>query len=488
ERTMSDTHTVVPHAAPRVPSPSKPPPFLAVAPINRLPVELLVCIFEFVVADEGESPWKLVLVNNRRWRETALGIQSLWARILITSSSHYFTMHDIGGEIGIVWSQGNMQVCSNVDELNEALIRSGTALLDILIYHPRNNEENALAMYRKVLGQPNNGRLQKLYIHGGTTENTGNQMTTYMESSYPALTTIELETSHEWGDVLLPRFLKAASSVRSIRSQIPRDLDLSIFEWSHLQSLHLIRTTDTYPLNRICYKLQRLHTLNGIPNDWPNDLTPATTFNLLTAIKLAVHPSYGPQALHRLSFPSLTRLDLEIMSHPQPIAIPASVWKLPSLTEFSLEARHIPGVSQWLPFVDMPRLQRLHLEIQADHSERFPPSVHYPNVQSLYIVTSSLAESYFIDLLEASPNASVVTLSYRNAVYHKTGSKMLCPNMTAVSIRGGDMGMTGAREPLEALVRRVVEYRVEQLESFTVTWAGKVMFNPDIVEYVQRAS
>ncbi|KAG8803111.1 hypothetical protein FRC17_006272 [Serendipita sp. 399] len=407
-------------------------------------------------------------------------------------------MHEIGGKIGRVWSKGNKQVCTNVGELKKALTRSKRALLDVSIYHPISGASNTPEMYRKIFGKPNSDRLQKLYINSQK-ERLDIYMVQYIGNSYPALTTIEIDALRQWSDVLLPRLLKAASSVRSIRSQIPRDLDVSIFNWRNLQSLDLIRTRETDVLNRICNQLQKLHTLNKTPRDWPNELTPATTFNLLSTINLAVHPSHGLHALHQLSFPSLTQLYLEISGRHHLIAIPSSVWRLPSLAEFSLEARSIFGISRWLPSIDMPRLQRLYLDVHVDNSEHFPPSVHYPNVRFLSIFTSSLPESYFIDVLEASPSASVVTLSYGDAVYPKvkvgnlltrllqTGSKMLCPHMTKFSIHGGDMGMIGSRELLEALIRRVVEYRVEQLESFTVAWPGKV-FGHDVSQRLREGA
>ncbi|KAG8815906.1 hypothetical protein FRC17_000549, partial [Serendipita sp. 399] len=120
---------------PEPPSPLHRP--YSTSPIDRLPTEILSCIFEASVVYSEESPWRLVLVN-RRWKQVALGTHSLWSQILIPGSAERSVNgcrpYDIGGDIGRVWGFNNFQICAAACELDKALVRSGATLLNIKIY------------------------------------------------------------------------------------------------------------------------------------------------------------------------------------------------------------------------------------------------------------------------------------------------------------------------------------------------------------------
>ncbi|KAG8800645.1 hypothetical protein FRC17_006827, partial [Serendipita sp. 399] len=472
-----------------------------VSPICRIPAEVLTCIFESFVFYVEQSPWELVLVS-RQWKNTALGTHRLWSKILITVLMENYKIHSIGGEVGKVRSHGNFQVCSTVDELDRALARSGATLLDVRIHQPIIDTPSVVSMCIKVLSKPINSRLQALVIDGRMSKNPlANPIVACIESSYPALISIDLDVPDRWGDGMLPRLLKGARRVRSIRSKIPQDLNVSIVDWENIQSLDVMRMREAHVFNRFCDKLHSLRTLSGVPDNWPNDSTPSMSFNFLSTVHLVLYAPHGLCELQKISFPVLTRLDLEIFGTNHAITLPSSSWKLPLLSELNVNAENIPQISQWLASVDIPRLQRLHLDVyEEDGSEHFPRFMHYPNIHSISIVANSLADQYFIDALEAIPSASIVFLSYKNNYYQLegvrslltrllvTGSRMLCPHVTAITIQGDHLGLTCARDPLERLIRRIVESRAESLESFTVSWAGQMSFIPDIVEYVNQAS
>ncbi|KAG8813227.1 hypothetical protein FRC17_001634 [Serendipita sp. 399] len=469
-------------------------PLSAVSPIYRLPTEILSSIFESFVFDMGECPWELVLVS-RLWQETALGTQRLWTKILISSSPYRYKWHNLGGNIGQVWSDGAFQVCVTLDELDAAVARSGAAQLDVKITYLDYLTPTMGVMCSKILGKPVNDRLQKLCIDteswlGSEVE----RLATYLESSYISLTVIELDTPTVWSNILLPRLLKVARHVRSFRGQIPLSLDVSIFDWKNLQSLDVRGMNSEHVFRRFCNRMQNLHALEGVPINWPNNLTPKMTFNFLSVVQLAV-PS--PRYLRQLSFPSLKRLDLKVSDTADLTG--SSTWRLPSLIELNLDAEKIPGVSQWLSLTDMPGLQKLRLNVYGeDDSEQFPSSVHLPSVHSLSITTNSLMDTYFIDALSAMPSVSTVSISYRTGLYQPggmrallkrlldTNSKVLCPNMTVVSFQGGRLALTDAREHLEFLIKRVVGSRSHLLKSFTVSWEHKWGRDPDVTEYVKR--
>ncbi|KAG8833430.1 hypothetical protein FRC17_010692, partial [Serendipita sp. 399] len=77
------------------------------APVARLPVEILANIFEAYV-ELKETPWKLALVSSR-WRTIALSAPSLWKYILVTNDECLDSCEiwDVGGDIGKVLSSGH---------------------------------------------------------------------------------------------------------------------------------------------------------------------------------------------------------------------------------------------------------------------------------------------------------------------------------------------------------------------------------------------
>ncbi|KAG8815909.1 hypothetical protein FRC17_000552 [Serendipita sp. 399] len=475
------------------------------SPIYRLPGEILGCIFEAFVFSARGSPWELVLVN-REWKGIVMRTSRLWSKILITDSMADGKAHDLGGDVGKIWVRKNFQMCLTMGELDKALSRAGNAILDIRINHCVVEIEVLAAMCARVLGKPISDRLQRLRFDvTGRMEAGLSRITSCLESQYPALTVIELNVPARWSHALLPRLLTAATGTKSIRGRIPHDFVVTEFDWSNLQSLDLRRATPPFVFNRFCHMLQSIHSLEGVPDDWPNNSTPLTTFRELSTMELAVYSSHHLYHLHRLSFPSLRRLDLTISSdnstavpalHAQ---TPAMLWELPSLTQLDLVVYNLPGFAQWLSSVDTPQLQKLHLDVRGQaSSDYFPSAVLYPNLRHLYVGADCLGEDDYSRILEMTPNVSIVTISSRDVPRQETnienllirlsenGSRMLCPKMTVMRIQAEEgIGGAHAREVLEPLIERAVESRIGLLESFTVNWPDQTCLEPQRIDYVK---
>ncbi|KIM23474.1 hypothetical protein M408DRAFT_27820 [Serendipita vermifera MAFF 305830] len=96
-----------------------------IAPIRRIPPEVLAVIFDIHTHQNLESPWVLMQVS-RAWRAVALMTKSIWTRIILAPTSWYkphYRYHDVA----------RMEVCTNELQLLRALKRAGSCALDLKI-------------------------------------------------------------------------------------------------------------------------------------------------------------------------------------------------------------------------------------------------------------------------------------------------------------------------------------------------------------------
>jgi hypothetical protein len=95
-----------------------------VAPISRVPPEILGVVLVIHVRENRGSPW-LPMQVSRAWRATALLTRRVWTGILLTPrhSSHLWTSRVCDG----------MQICSTEKQLLRVLNRAGNAPLDLEI-------------------------------------------------------------------------------------------------------------------------------------------------------------------------------------------------------------------------------------------------------------------------------------------------------------------------------------------------------------------
>ncbi|KAG8815908.1 hypothetical protein FRC17_000551 [Serendipita sp. 399] len=474
------------------------------SPISILPEEIISYIFEAFVAS-GDPPWQLALVSNQ-WKELALGTPRLWSNILVTNSKAHCKSYSIGGEIGQVSARGNFQLCQTSDDLEKALVRSGATLLNVSIQQTKLSKPIFVKAWSQILGKPVSDRLQDLFINVPTSTTNGLEWTTIsLESTYSYLTSIDLRVPLQWGQVLIPGFLGAAGRMIAIRGRMPDNLEVSSFDWRNIQSFDF-QMTPPHVVNRLCTHLTNLEKLQGLPDDWPNSSTPLTTFKHLSVLELIGCTSHYMEDLRRLSLPTLTELDLQLINENRTANNPAShqenplpVWKLPSLIKLSIEVEDQPEFSRWLASVDMPCLQLLMIDIfGGDRNDSFPAGVVYPNLHFLYLVADR-AESYFIQALEAAPNISEVSMSNAKLLSAKdrgsdlltrlslSGSEMLCPKIAKLTLNGGDRGVLGSREGLEPLIKRVVESRAGVLQKFAVEWRNDGSPRRKLVDHTKES-
>lgn len=96
-----------------------------IAPISRVPPEVLGEIFAIHVGENQESPWLLMKIC-RAWRATSLLTRDLWRRIMLVPADWFW-----GRPQNRVFE--GMQICLKESQLRSALERAGSLSLDLRI-------------------------------------------------------------------------------------------------------------------------------------------------------------------------------------------------------------------------------------------------------------------------------------------------------------------------------------------------------------------
>jgi F-box-like len=97
----------------------------SIAPVGRMPPEILTLIFMAHVCDNLQSPWTLMQVS-RKWRSAALISRRIWARIILTPSN--WLRSETGPRSR---SFEGMEICITEPQLIRALNRAGVTPLDL---------------------------------------------------------------------------------------------------------------------------------------------------------------------------------------------------------------------------------------------------------------------------------------------------------------------------------------------------------------------
>jgi hypothetical protein len=102
-----------------------------IAPIKRVPPEVLGIIFVVHVRDNQQSPWTLMQVS-RNWRSAAMMTRTIWGRILFANrrwiKSRGVSPHDRFFD--------GMEICSKQEQFTRALQRAGATPLDLRVITP----------------------------------------------------------------------------------------------------------------------------------------------------------------------------------------------------------------------------------------------------------------------------------------------------------------------------------------------------------------
>ncbi|KAG8785179.1 hypothetical protein FRC15_001836 [Serendipita sp. 397] len=144
-----------------------------VAPIRRLPQEILSIIFHVHVHENQQSPWVLMHVS-RSWRGTTLFTGALWSKIMPTSN-WISTKTERRSRI-----HNGMEVCVKDSQIRRALARANGAPLDLFLYirptawspanhrGPNSHESAISSMLRAInytrVTVPNKPKLRSLEI------------------------------------------------------------------------------------------------------------------------------------------------------------------------------------------------------------------------------------------------------------------------------------------------------------------------------------
>ncbi|KAG8799783.1 hypothetical protein FRC17_007045 [Serendipita sp. 399] len=362
------------------------------APVARLPVEILARIFEAYVEME-ETAWKLVFVNSR-WRKIVLSTPNLWKYILITNDEHlgHCQTWNVGGDIGEVRSREHYTVCMN------------NAQLQPRVYSPWEDPDHTPLML--LLREPTSARIAKVAIElHGDGEDFTPPLVGCIEGPYPRLRRL---TYAEWGynwDTTFIGDLLSSCKLTDIEFQdsIPTGV-ATVSIWDSVLSLKIGHGPDADEFNAICHKLHNLRTLEGCTDNWPDEATLPTTFQFLKELELSCIPSN----LSHLTLPVLTKLTLSIPRWwDESSADVTPSWRLPALSELRIDLCNMEQV-YLIPSASVPILDTLTNTASGECLSLSP--ITYPTVRSVQLdghKSSQLLE----DLFSTAPNARKVTIA-----------------------------------------------------------------------------
>ncbi|KAG8808624.1 hypothetical protein FRC17_003864 [Serendipita sp. 399] len=380
------------------------------APVNKLPVELLGYIFKIYV-DMGNGPWVLILVGPV-WREVAMSTPKLWRHILVTNQETlaHEKIWNIGGDIGDVKSHGRYAVCRNNAELISILPLSKKASLRIVlrlsgrINSPWEDPESTPLV--SLFGEATSQRLKKIDFNlNGNGSYLPSSLSSYMEDfSYPILKDISIDVSgSNWDMAFMSNILASPKLTRVVlKSPIPTEAITSP-GWKSVHHLFIQYVPEHGSLNQLCDKLYNLRTLEGCAKGWPGEDTPKTAFAYLNEMTLSSMPSH----LHRLTLPSLIKLQLDTSGWVPPASGLYSPWIFPVLSELHLSLGS-PGPTYLPHSTSMPVLRAMTV-FNCGSCHSLPPVV-YPSVLSVRFEGCG-STSYFASAFSMTPNAQKVTFT-----------------------------------------------------------------------------
>ncbi|KAG8807812.1 hypothetical protein FRC17_004257 [Serendipita sp. 399] len=446
-------------------------------PVARIPVDVLSLIFQEYVSMEC-SAWILVLVCEH-WKATALSTASLWGQICISvlpGNSYMHIHHTIGGDVGVARSYLAYQVCSTIDELKAALMRSKMADLHIRV-SLHNSTEVAQQLLMRVFDPATSPRIRGAQF-GFNSFSMAMEPQRIFTGHYPLLESVHVtESDTSWSNSFIAHLLSSAAGIRRLYTHgYSRLAHFVGINWKSLRELHLLYGANSRDLDAICTQLENVTIFDGIPHSWPSGSTPLMTFNRILKLRLACDPRH----LHRLQLPALNTLEV-VMSSDHSIDTEFLPWNLPSLVKLTVTIEST-RFNQWLPSLSLPLLQDLHLINYRESSGEFP-NVVYPTVRSLSINESHNTDDYSIRALEAVPNVHSVLLSapYREREFGKellarlaaNGPAQLCPELSEFTLGTPVYRVGGQKKVLVPLIKRVIATRRRSLKSFVVNWTRR---------------
>ena len=379
----------------------------------KLPPEMLGYIFEQCVeGDQGEkggeglgiSPWILASVC-KLWYGVAMGMGSLWRKILVTDSLSYYWALERNSKLGprhaverthtTEHTHSAMQVCVNKGQIEKAFRRAGVALLDITLGFKGGPQMNA-----------NRGFYEQLYsiVFNPSLGPRISHLTVECSAhcaSYSTLHSVFTYISSYWFRSVLPNLVSlqihSITPLSMLGPNAEPSLSLILEGAKRLRDIGLPRLYDPY---RIPDGLQY--------NTWKPSNYQSTIFNLRELRVYQAHQLdqmlFGPVGIESLIIVSAALIEetpadriCELRTDPWPTI------ETPEITFERLTRLHlILGDISLLSRLTLPLLEELRLT---------PPSRVYDTRGQANELTSTLAHPNFTLELPSLHTLRVVSLN-----------------------------------------------------------------------------
>ncbi|KAG8829570.1 hypothetical protein FRC17_006372 [Serendipita sp. 399] len=391
----------------------------SIAPIRRVPPEVLVNIFECYVCLD-KSPVHLMQVCPH-WKEVAWSSPSLWGRIRVSHTTQpeascsetresRILLYSFGGNIGTLRILNEYLVCSTEDEVNAAIAHSGKrSPLDLHIEVTLSLQiKNLPRLMRTLMGKSVGHRIWRLKLDLDPPSDafTEKDIEEFLADSYPALTNLSTRiTQKSLVKFIMPRLLTTMATPECLELDNDWVIPLpSRNDWSQMHTLIFPRKAEDPELDSLCGTVMSWRKFEGAPLAWPHDGTPETTFDQLSFISLETSFYY----LHRLTLSNLRHLVLSALDLIDPPQWIESSWNLPLLQTLELKI-HTQSFSKWFLSFSLPSLRYLEIHRAERLIEETFPSVQFPEVHTVVISGYGPIE-WAIGCLRSTPNVSNVTL------------------------------------------------------------------------------
>lgn len=389
------------------------------ANLSEVPEEILGCIFQEYLKLDG-SPWCLVLVSED-WKRVAFSHSVLWSYLHITLEE-FEAEWVIQGMNRPMRSVGCFQICTELEDVQDALARSGGALLTVHAGGMR-LPKDIKKMFQVLFHPSVSSRIQELDIFLIQDENSPVDLAGPLKTgTFSQLRTLFIRpfSSFEWTHALVSRVAHTATALLDATLEMNATyLFVTPSFWGRLRSLAVHSMFDNgLILNQIiplCTQLQELNAqwleplvdANALANmrDLRIQCDPSllSAFNLSNLQMLVIHGQVS-QPLHSVQEVELLQLNtLDVMSSNIDWLVKYRMPQLSSLaicTEMNAATDLIGSDGEELPrwnYVS-PELQQIHL---------FFSQILLSAVQSLTL-HSQCHEDEFVMALEAAPNVRSV--------------------------------------------------------------------------------
>jgi hypothetical protein len=442
------------------------------APIDKVPYEILGCIFKDYV-EMDQSPWGLTLVS-KSWRLAAMADPNLWRYVLI--KGHYdlgrFHLARWKFEGSVLLTSGQRAVCTSPQDLAAVIGRAGSANLDIRIFvalrdnlfNP--NNLSLLSLLEDVFKHPISSRVAKLFLDShleGPQENITDYFSKIFLGPYSALEDLIIH-----GSQLLPWAGPLLSSVQTTAPKL-KNLQLGLYVlspscppdsvrdlWERITSLIL---RDNAQIDSILPQCSRLTHFQKPTRGWPKHDTDRHILANIQSLDLKC----DPRNLCRLYMPSLQRLEVgeRFDEHAWKTMEP---FELPNLTSLHAACYDLT----WITFISAPQLRDLELDISKNPKRSC--SCHNPiNADLLNQKESSYPECIFnLTPWGCLARLSKLTLNSRcsEAAYFSIMGTITQAQILKISTQGRFGDQTTVLRILDRLAQHSELGRLSQLETF----------------------